>query len=160
EQKQSQEKPALPKPPLGSMVVIPAGGFMMGGQDGDADERPAHKGHLDAFSMDVYEVTGGEDADFLRSGGGHPPPAWDKMKQMAYQKRPVMGVDWADALAFCKSVGKRLPTEAEWEKAARGTDGRLYPWGNDPPTPLHASFGKNGSNDFGALAQVGTMEAG
>jgi len=159
-QRQSQEKPAAPKPPLGSMVVIPAGEFTMGSQDGDADERPAHKVSVDSFSIDVYEVTVGEYADFLRSGGGHLPPDWEKMNQMKYQKHPVMGVDWADAAAFCKSVGKRLPTEAEWEKAARGTDGRLYPWGNDPPTSRHANYGRNGSNDYAALVPVGTFEDG
>ena len=68
EQKQSQEKPAVSKPPLGSMVLIPAGEFTMGSQDGDADERPAHKVTVDSFSIDVYEVTVGEYADFLRSG--------------------------------------------------------------------------------------------
>ena len=159
-QKQSQEKPLLPKPPQGSMVLIPAGEFTMGSQDGDADERPAHKVSVDSFFMDVYEVAVGQYAEFLQSGGGHSPPDWNRMNQMAYQKRPVMGVDWADAAAFCKWAGKRLPTEAEWEKAARGTDGRTYPWGNDPPTSLHANFGKNGSNDYGALAPVGTFENG
>ncbi|TKB68087.1 MAG: formylglycine-generating enzyme family protein [Nitrospira sp.] len=156
----SQEKPMVTKPPLGSMVSIPAGEFTMGSQDGDADERPAHKVSVDSFSIDVYEVTVGEYGDFLRSGGGHLPPDWNKINQSAYQKRPVMGVDWADASAYCKSVGKRLPTEAEWEKAARGADGRLYPWGNDPPTSLHANFGKNGSSDFGALSPVGSFEQG
>lgn len=159
-QKLNQDKPMAPKPPLGSMVVIPAGEFTMGSQDGDGDEQPAHKVSVDSFSIDVYEVTVGEYADFLRSGGGHLPPDWNKMNQMAYQKRPVIGVDWADAVAFCKSVGKRLPTEAEWEKAARGTDGRLYPWGNDPPTPLHANYAKNGSNDLETLAPVGSFENG
>ena len=108
EQKQSRENPIVPKPPLGSMVVIPAGEFTMGSQDGDADERPAHKVTVDSFSIDVYEVTVGEYGDFLRSGGSHLPPDWNKMNQMKYHKRPVMGVDWADAAAYCKSVGKRL----------------------------------------------------
>jgi formylglycine-generating enzyme required for sulfatase activity len=160
QQKQSQENPIVPKPPLGSMVSIPAGEFTMGSQDGDADERPAHKVTVDGFSIDVYEVTVGEYGDFLRSGGGHLPPGWEKMNQMKYHKRPVMGVDWADASAYCKSVGKRLPTEAEWEKAARGTDGRIYPWGNDSPSSLHANYGKYGSNDLEALTPVGSLEKG
>jgi formylglycine-generating enzyme required for sulfatase activity len=160
-QKQSQqERPALPRPPEGSMVSIPAGEFTMGSQDGDPDERPAHKVHVDAFSMDVYEVTVRQYAEFLQSTGIRSPSDWQTMNQPAYQKRPVANVDWADAVAYCKWVGKRLPTEAEWEKAARGTDGRLFPWGNEAPTPLHANYGKTGSNNHEALAPVGTLEEG
>ena len=159
-QKQSQEKPASPRPPEGSMVSIPAGEFTMGSQDGDVDERPAHKVQVNAFSMDVYEVTVGQYAEFLRSGEARAPLDWNTMNQSAYQKRPVSNVDWGDAAAYCKWAGKRLPTEAEWEKAARGMDGRLYPWGNDPPTPLHANYGKTGSHNYEALAPVGSFEAG
>jgi formylglycine-generating enzyme required for sulfatase activity len=159
-QKQSQERPALPRPPEGSMVSIPAGEFTMGSPDGDPDERPAHKVHVDAFSMDVYEVTVRQYAEFLQSTGIRSPSDWQTMNRPAYQKRPVANVDWEDAAAYCKWAGKRLPTEAEWEKAARGTDGRLYPWGNDPPTPLHANYGKTGSNSHGTLAPVGMLEDG
>ena len=159
-QKQSQEKPAPARPPAGAMVSIPAGEFTMGSQDGDADEQPAHKVFLDAFSIDVYEVTVGQYAEFLRSGEARAPLDWNTMNQSANQKRPVANVDWPDAAAYCKWAGKRLPTEAEWEKAARGTDGRIYPWGNDPPTPLHANYGKMGSHDYGTLAPVGTTEDG
>jgi len=159
-QKQSQEKPASARPPAGAMVSIPAGEFTMGSQDGDADERPAHKVYVDIFFMDVYEVTVGQYAEFLRSGEARAPLDWNTINQSANQKRPVANVDWADAAAYCKWAGKRLPTEAEWEKAARGTDGRLYPWGNDPPTPLHANYGKMGSHDYGTLTPVGTLEDG
>ena len=159
-QKQTSEKPALPRPPEGSMVSIPAGEFTMGSPDGDPDERPAHKVHVDAFSMDVYEVTVRQYGEFLQSTGIRSPSDWQTMNQPAYQKRPVANVDWEDAAAYCKWAGKRLPTEAEWEKAARGTDGRLYPWGNDPPTPLHANYGKKEWNNHEALVPVGTLEAG
>ena len=159
-QKQSQEKSVSTKPPEGSMVSIPAGEFTMGSHDGDADERPAHKVQVNAFSMDVYEVTVRQYAEFLRAEGFHSPLDWKTMNQPTHQKYPVANVDWADAAAYCKWAGKRLPTEAEWEKAARGTDGRLYPWGNDPPTPLHANYGKTGSHNYEALAPVGTFENG
>jgi formylglycine-generating enzyme required for sulfatase activity len=159
-QTQSQEKPTTPRPPAGAMVSIPAGEFTMGSQDGDADERPVHKVQLNAFSIDVYEVTVGQYEEFLRSGEAHVPLDWNTMNQSRYHKLPVANIDWADAVAYCKWAGKRLPTEAEWEKAARGTDGRLYPWGNDPPTPLHANYGKTGAHNYGALVPVGTLEAG
>ena len=97
---------------------------------------------------------------FCRQTGVDPPSDWKTMNQPAHQKRPVANVDWADAAAYCKWAGKRLPTEAEWEKAARGTDGRLYPWGNDPPTPLHANFGKTEWNNHGALTPMGSFEEG
>ena len=143
-----------------SMVLVPAGEFTMGSPTGDPDERPAHQVYLDAFSIDRYEVTVGQYASFLQEAGGHTPSDWATMNQLAHQKRPVANVDWADAAAYCKWAGKRLPTEAEWEKAARGTDGRLYPWGNEAPTPIHANYGKTGSSHHGALAPVGTLEGG
>ena len=141
------------------MVSIPAGSYD-GESDGDADEKPAHKVQISAFSMDEYEVTVRQYATFLQESGGDRPADWKTMNKTANQKRPVMGVDWADAARYCKWAGKRLPTEAEWEKAARGTDGRLYPWGNDPPTPLHANYGKKEWNNYEALVPVGTLEAG
>ncbi len=159
-QKQNQEKPALAQPVEGSMAVVPAGEFMMGSPTGDSDEQPAHKVYVDAFSMDKYEVTVGQYAAFLQAKAIDPPSDWKTMNQPAHQKRPVANVDSADAAAYCKWAGKRLPTEAEWEKAARGTDGRLYPWGNDPPTPLHANFGKTDWNNHGVLAPIGTFEEG
>ena len=155
-----QEKSAATKPPMGSMMSIPAGEFTMGSSEADADERPAHKVTIDSFSIDVYEVTVGQYAAFLQAKGIDPPADWKTINQSANQKRPIANVDSTDASAFCKWAGKRLPTEAEWEKAARGTDGRLYPWGNDPPTPLHANFGKTDWNNHGVLAPIGSFETG
>ena len=119
-QKPSQETPAAVKPPEGAMVVVPAGEFTMGSATGDSDEQPEHKVHVDSFSMDVYEVTVGQYAAFLQAKGIDPPADWKRMNQSANQKRPIANVDSTDASAFCKWAGKRLPTEAEWEKAARG----------------------------------------
>ena len=142
------------------MVLVPAGEFTMGSPEGDPDEKPAHKVQISAFFMDKFEVTVKQYAAFLQESGGDRPAEWKTMNKTANQNRPVMGVDWAEAARYCKWAGKRLPTEAEWEKAARGTDGRLYPWGNDPPTPLHANYGKKEWNNHEALVPVGTLEAG
>ncbi len=143
-----------------SMVLVPSGEFTMGSPTGDVDERPPHQIYLDSYLIDKYEVTVGQYAEFLQQAGGNAPSDWKAMNQPANRKRPVSNVDWADAAAYCKWAGKRLPTEAEWEKAARGTDGRLYPWGNEPPTPHHANYGQSGSSNNGALAPVGSFEEG
>jgi len=142
------------------MVLVPAGEFTMGSTTGDADEQPAHLVHVDAFLIDIYEVTVMRYAAFLKATGGNSPSDWKTANQPIYQKRPVANVEWAEAAAYCTWAGKRLPTEAEWEKAARGTDGRLYPWGNNPPTPRHARYGKTESHNHGTLASVGTLEQG
>jgi len=158
--KQGYEKTVSAQSQESSMVLVPAGEFTMGSVTGDSDERPAHQVYLDAFSIDRYEVSIGEYAAFLQDTGIPPPLDWKMMNILANKKRPVSNVDWADAAAYCKWAGKRLPTEAEWEKAARGTDGRLYPWGNEPPTPRHANYGQKGLNNNGALAPVGSYEEG
>ena len=145
------------QPPEGAMALVPAGEFTMGSSTGDADEQPAHLIHVDAFLIDIYEVTVRRYAAFLKATGV---TDWKTMNQPANQKRPIANVEWADAAAYCNWAGKRLPTEAEWEKAARGTDGRLYPWGNDPPTPRHAHYRKSGSHNHGTLAPVGTLDQG
>jgi len=114
-QKQSQEKLASAQPQEMSMALVPAGEFMMGSPTGDSDEQPAHRVYVDAFSMDKYEVSVGQYADFLQATGVNSPSDWQTMNQPSHQNRPVANVDWADAAAYCKWVGKRLPTEAEWE---------------------------------------------
>jgi formylglycine-generating enzyme required for sulfatase activity len=158
--KQGYEKTVSAQVQDPSMVLVPAGEFTMGSPTGDPDERPPHQVYLDSFLIDIYEVTVGQYAAFLQAKGIDPPSDWKTMNQPAHQKRPVANVDSTDASAFCKWAGKRLPTDAEWEKAARGTDGRVYPWGNDAPTPLHANFGKPEWNNHGVLAPVGSFETG
>jgi formylglycine-generating enzyme required for sulfatase activity len=141
------------------MALVPAGEFTMGSNLAD-DEKPVHHVYLNAFYMDKYEVTVGQYAKYLEVTDMDEPPDWSIMNQPQHQKRPVVNVDWEDAVKFCKWAGKRLPTEAEWEKAARGTDGRIYPWGNEAPTRLHANYGRKEWNNHLALVPVGSFEEG
>ncbi|MBI4706033.1 MAG: SUMF1/EgtB/PvdO family nonheme iron enzyme [Deltaproteobacteria bacterium] len=114
------------------MAYIPAGSFMMGSNDGADDERPVQRVSLGAYCMDLYEVTV---ADYRRCSGCSAPDTdeycnWGKSGR---ERHPVNCVDWNQATACCRAQGKRLPTEEEWEYAARGSEGRAYPWGNAAP---------------------------
>ncbi len=118
--------------PPKDMVLVPGGKFMMGRDDGEIDERPAHEIPVAAFYMDKYEVTNEEYAKFVQEKDHDPPPQWhSRICPRGKERFPVVGVTWDDATAFAQWKGKRLPTEEEWEFAARGTDGRMYPWGNE-----------------------------
>ncbi len=143
-----------------SMVLIPAGEFTMGSSMGDPDELPVRKVYADAFFMDKHQTSVGKYGTFLDATSHEAPADWDIMNKSMHQKRPVINVDWADADAYCKWAGKRLPTEAEWEKAARGTDGRIYPWGNELPTDFHANMKKEVWNNHVVLTPVGMFEGG
>ena len=124
------------------MVLVPAGEFTMGSDEGDDDEQPVHRVVLDSFYLDTFEVTNGRFAKFVAAIQSEPPWGFaDQETPVVHAERPVRWVNWLEATGYCLWAGKRLPTEAEWEKAARGTDGRVYPWGNDPPTAAHAVFG-------------------
>ncbi len=142
------------------MVLVPAGEFTMGSNDGSDDEKPVHQVYLDAYYLDKYEVTVKQYAKFLEATGFNGPPMWPTMDQPSHQKRPIVNVDWSDASNYCEWAGKRLPTEAEWEKAARGTDGRIYPWGNEPPNTLRANYGQEKWNNHDALVPVGQLKDG
>ncbi|MEY3665805.1 MAG: hypothetical protein RLZZ153_1987 [Pseudomonadota bacterium] len=139
------------------MVKIPAGPFIMGSNEGHEDERPAHTVTLAAFEIDRLQVSNAEFAQFLARYGtsdssGRRYFDWDDRDARihridgvwradpGFEDHPVVEASWLGALAYCQSLGKRLPTEAEWEKAARGTDARRYPWGNEAPTSLQARF--------------------
>ncbi|THJ20553.1 MAG: trypsin-like serine protease [Nitrospira sp. CG24E] len=113
------------------MVVIPAGEFMMGTEDGLQDARPIHIVHLSSYWIDRYEATNARYRQCVEGGGCTPPKDRQTFDDPQRMQHPVTNITWEQARSFCQWQGKRLPTEAEWEKAARGTDGRRYPWGND-----------------------------
>ncbi len=119
------------------MVYVPPGSFPMGSVEGQRDEQPVHEVHLDGFYIDKYEVSWRQWklSGLPVSTNSHArrpvprAPDWGIVDE-----HPVVNVSWRDAQTYVAWAGKRLPTEAEWEKAARGTDGRRYPWGNEPPS--------------------------
>ncbi|MEO8341685.1 MAG: SUMF1/EgtB/PvdO family nonheme iron enzyme [Nitrospirota bacterium] len=94
------------------------------------DEGPEHMVFLDAYLMDTYKVSNNDYGEFVKANG-HLAPAYSDDPRLNKAQQPAVGVNWKDAIAFCEDRGKRLPTEAEWDKAARGPNANLYPWGND-----------------------------
>ncbi len=137
---------SLEKDPV-AMVPVAEGKFKMGSsqEEGRQDERPMKSIWLDSFLIDKVEVTNERYKNFLKDTGHRTPPnpygdePFINFKDI--DQLPIVQVNWHDAFAYCQWAGKRLPTEAEWEKAARGPDGRDFPWGNAKPTLKNANFG-------------------
>lgn len=124
-------------PPPG-MACVPGGPFLRGSDTGPVHARPASQVFVQTFYMDLNEVTTAEYRACMK--GGNCPKAGPQYVDYDRPRQPITGVSWYDAVAYCRAQGKHLPTEAEWEKAARGTDGRLYSWGNEPITCARAVY--------------------
>ena len=140
-----------------TMALVPAGEFEMGPRGSRAFV------FLDDFYVDTHEVTNARYRRFVEETGHRPSPEWND-PSLSQPRQPVIGLAWADADAYCRWAGKRLPTEAEWEKAARGDlVGKAYPWGDEPPSPAgpyRANFDTGPAGDadgFPKTAPVGSF---
>lgn len=159
-------------------VYVPAGTVRMGGLDVHADERdelPAHTVSLDAFWIDQLEVTNAMYLLCMQAGTCTPLNDWASDRRNSYfnneefKDYPVVHVTWGQANVYCAWTNRRLPTEAEWERAARGDDFRNYPWGDEPPSEVYANFNRlvndtsrvgsysAGAGPFGALDMAGNV---
>jgi serine/threonine-protein kinase len=144
------------------MCLVPAGKFTMGNDNGTAEEQPVHTVDLDQVNIDKFEVTNAFYKACVEAGGCSPPKYAKSHTHASYydnsefEDYPVIYVDWKQATSYCKWRGARLPTEAEWEKAARGTDGRSYPWIEDPIDCSYANY----ADCEGDTTAVGSYEKG
>lgn len=144
------------------MVYVPAGEFLMGSEDGDPDEQPTREIYLDAYYIDKYEVawrqwkrSGLPYSEVPNSRRDYPEaPDWGIVDD-----HPVTNVSWIYAARFAHWAGKNLPTEAQWEKAARGTDGNVYPWGNASPSAATAVW-RDKANAARSTSAVSCCDAG
>ena len=149
-------EPAYPSEP--GMVLVRGGEFVMGSEDGRNDERPRHTVLLSSYWMDKYPVTNETYKLFTDATGHRKPPHWTSGKgtyPLEHAAHPVTNVSWHDAVAYASWAGKRLPTEAEWEKAARGTQGQVYPWGD-----VFRKDNLNSCDDYDGITSVDEFPGG
>ena len=162
-----------------TLVCVPAGDFLMGSTDADGnaygDEMPQHTVYLDAYWIDQTEVTNARYARCVAAGACQAPESTQSRTRYSYYGNlqyadyPVIEVSWDDAVDYCAWAGRQLPSEAQWEKAARGTDGRIYPWGNQAPNANLLNYFHNlgdttaagsypdGASPYGALDMAGNV---
>ena len=158
-----------------TLVYVPEGEFEMGSQEFLDNEKPVHTVYLDAYWIDRTEVTNAQFQQCVGAGVCTPPSSSSSDTRdsyygsSSYADYPVIYVDWNQASNYCQWAGRRLPTEAEWEKAARGTDGRIYPWGNQSPASNYLNYDKStgdttavgsypeGASPYGTLDMAGNV---
>ena len=167
-----EEQKKVPAPPTAppGMAYVPGGEFLMGSDQGEVPERPPHKQAVTPFFIDLNEVTNHEYEEFIEETDRRAPSSWHRGHHPeGGGDLPVTGISWEDASEYAKWAGKRLPTEQEWEFAARGNDGRRYPWGNDwnknvanAHTSSHGRVERVGEHTlgqspFGAIDMIGNV---
>ena len=142
--------------PTESMITIPAGWFTMGQDNQRRSNQPQRRVYLDTYTIDRTEVTNAAFAQFLAETNTQPLRGWDINLESEHGQEPVTGLLWHEAEAYCIWASKRLPTEAEWEKAARGKDARIYPWGDT----WDASRANTAEGSVGEVQSVGSYPLG
>lgn len=146
--------PPAPKP-INSLIMVPAGWFLMGEDDNRPSNNPQHEVYLDGYMIQIQEVSHQEFLEYVHVTGNLK-EYWNISTLKAAPDLPMTNTKWEDADTYCRWLGMRLPTEAEWEKAARGVDGRKYPWGNQWKSDLS----NHQDNSNGRVVEVSSYSGG